>query len=298
MIICPSCGSGVKGDLCLGCPSCGARAVGPPLAKAEHELPSFGRAAAVFVVGVAMFSAFTGLLIAAFLENKSALGFWTIVTAGEVAAWRVKWEVLFASIVVLWSGVQIIRSISQNPSRFIGLLPARIGFAGALMVAVLVATLIGITVPERLRQRQVAHNAGNYSQAYTYSRALLTYRELHGFIPDKDDLVSELKTLPDPDGSIAAALQNLDMSGYQPGTVVASASNKGKPMPLRGEVIRKASMSIPVVDHGGISFTNYELRLPGEDKILGNDDDLIISDGLVMTIPEYQSSPKSRGRLP
>jgi len=33
-------------------------------------------------------------------------------------------------------------------------------------------------------------------------------------------------------------------------------------MPLRGEVIRKASMSVPVVDHGGISFTNYELRLP------------------------------------
>jgi len=272
--------------------------VGPPLAKAEHELPSFGRAAAVFVIGVAMLSAFTGLLIAAFLENKSALGFWTIVTAGEVAAWRVKWEVLFASMVVLWSGAQIIRSISQNPSRFIGLLPARIGFAGALMVAVLVATLIGITVPERLRQRQVAHNAGHYSQAYTYSRALLAYRELHGFIPDKDDLVSELKKLPDPDGSIAAALQNLDMSGYLPGTVVASASNKGKPMPLRGEVIRKASMSIPVADHGGISFTNYELRLPGEDKILGNDDDLIISDGLVMTIPEYQSYAKPRGRLP
>jgi len=36
-----------------------------------------------------------------------------------------KWEVLFASIVVLWGGVQIIRSISQT-LRFIGLLPARI----------------------------------------------------------------------------------------------------------------------------------------------------------------------------
>ena len=48
MIICPSCGSGVRADLCLGCPSCGARAVGPPLARAEHELPSFGRAALAF----------------------------------------------------------------------------------------------------------------------------------------------------------------------------------------------------------------------------------------------------------
>ena len=245
-----------------------------------------------------MFSAFAGLLIAALLENKSALGFWAIVTAGEIAAWRVKWEVLFASIIVLWSGARIIRSISQNPARFIGLRPAQIGFGGALAVAVLVAALIGITVPERLRQRQMAHNAAHYSQAYTFSRALLTYRQLHGFIPGPDDLVSELKTLPDPDGSIAAALQNLDMSGYQPGTVVASASNKGKPMPLRGEVIRKAAMSLPVADHGGISFTNYELRLPGEDKMLNTDDDLIVSDGLVMTLSEYQSFVKTRSRRP
>jgi len=298
LILCPSCGSGVKGDLCLGCPSCGARAIGPPLAKAEHELPSFGRGAAVFVVGVAMFVTFMGLLIASLVENKSAPGFWAVVTAGEIVAWRVKWEVLFASIIALWSGVRIIRSISQKPSRFIGLLPARIGFNCALAVTVLVAALIGITVPERLRQRQMAHNAGQYSQAYTYSRALLTYRELHGFIPSQDDLVSELKTLPDPDGSIAAALQNLDLSGYQPGSFVASGPTKSKPMPLRGEVIRKAAMTVPVADHGGISFTNYELRLPGEDKILNNDDDLMVCDGLVMTLTEYQSFVKTRSRRP
>ena len=69
-------------------------------------------------------------------------------------------------------------------------------------------------------------------------------------------------------------------------------------MPLRGEVIRKASMSIPVADHGGISFTNYELRLPGEDKILNNDDDLMVCDGLVMTLTEYQSFVKTRSRRP
>ncbi|MFN2577803.1 MAG: hypothetical protein ABR607_08970 [Pyrinomonadaceae bacterium] len=298
MIICPSCGSGVNSDLCLGCPSCGARAVGPPLAKAEHQLPSFGRGAAVFIAGLAMFGAFTGLLIAVLLENKSAPGFWAVVTAGEIAAWRVKWEVLFASIVALWGGARIIRSISHNPSRFIGLLPARIGFSGALAVTMLVAALIGITVPDRLRQRQMTHNAALYSQAYTYSRALLTYRELHGFIPSQDELIPELKTLPDPDGSIAAALQNLDMTGYQPGTVVASTGNKGKPLPLRGEVIRKATTSLPVTDHGGISFTNYDLRLPGEDKILNNDDDLIVSDGLVMTLAEYQAYVKSRGHRP
>ena len=116
----------------------------------------------------------------------------------------------------------------------------------------------------------MAHNAAHYSQAYTYARALLTYRELHGFIPGQDDLVTELKTLPDPDGSIAAALQSFDISGYQPGSFVASGPTKSKPMPLRGEVIRKASMSIPVADHGGISFTNYDLRLPGFQSATAN----------------------------
>ena len=127
MIICPSCGSGVSVDLCLGCPSCGARAIGPPLARAEHQLPSFGRAALAFIIGFAMFSTFVGLLIAALIENKATLGFWTIVTAGEIAAWRVKWEVLFTSLIAMWVAARIVRSISQNPTRYIGLRPAQIG---------------------------------------------------------------------------------------------------------------------------------------------------------------------------
>ena len=60
MINCPSCGSNFEGDLRLGCPSCGARSVGPPLAKAEHELPSYGRAVIVSAGGVAMSGVFLG----------------------------------------------------------------------------------------------------------------------------------------------------------------------------------------------------------------------------------------------
>ena len=299
MIVCPSCGSCVQGDLCLGCLSCGARAVGPPLAKAEHELPSFGRASLAFASGMAMFGTFIGLLIATFIEKRpGALGFWSLTTAGEIVAWRVKWVALPIAIAVIWSGARIVRSIKQNPARFIGLRGARMGLAAACMVTLLVATLIGITIPERLRQRQMARSAADYSLAYTYSHALVTYKELHGFIPGQDDLVSELKTLPDPDGSIALALKNLDVSGYQPGTVVASATTKTKPGALRGEVIRKGATSIPVTDRGGVSFTNYELRMPGEDKVLNTEDDLILRDGLVLTLTEYKTFMTSRGRLP
>lgn len=301
MINCPSCGSNFEGDLRLGCPACGARSVGPPLARAEHELPSYGRAVVVTAAGIAMSGVFLTSVIMALIEfGAFPVRFWSVVAAGEVAAWRLKWISIPVAIIVLWSGARIIRSIKANPGRFIGLRAARLGFVASVLVTLLIAGLLGITVPERLRQRQLAINAAFYSRAYAFSRAELTYRELHGFIPAPDELIAELKTLPDPDGSIADALQNLDVSGYQPtATVASSATSKGKPLAMRGNAIRStAPNSAPSTDRGGVSFTNFELRLPGEDKVLNTDDDLIVRDGLVMTVPEYQSFISSRVRVP
>jgi hypothetical protein len=33
-----------------------------------------------------------------------------------------------------------------------------------------------------------------------------------------------------------------------------------------------------------LAFTNYVLRLPGEDKILGNEDDWVGRDGMIMKV--------------
>jgi hypothetical protein len=66
-------------------------------------------------------------------EQILAFRFWTIVTAGRIAAWRIKWEVLFVSVSALMISARMVR-ISQNRSRFIGLLPAQIGLAGVLTV--------------------------------------------------------------------------------------------------------------------------------------------------------------------
>lgn len=299
MIICPSCGSTVNADLCVGCPVCGARAVGPPLAKAEHELPSFGRAAIAFAAGVAVAGAFGGFLVGALIENKSGwFQFWKVISAGEVAAWRVKWIGIPIALFVLWATRRIVCTIKEEPSRFIGLRAARTGLGSAVAVTIVIFLMIGITIPERLQQRQLAHAAAAQAPAYTVARALLTYRQLHGFLPAPEEFVSELKTLPDPDGAIAAALQAVDVSAYQPSTVVATGPSKTKLLPVRGEVIRKASLSVPASDHPSVSFTNYDLRLPGADKVLNTDDDLIVFDGLVMTVPQYQEFLKSRNHLP
>jgi hypothetical protein len=288
LIICPSCGSNFEGDLCVGCPSCGARAVGPPLAKAEHELRSYGRALGAAASGVLMFAAFLGSVIVTLAQYKLTL--WTILlrsgtilTAAEVAAWRLKWLAIPSAIIALWSGRLLIRSIKNSSDRFGGLRLARAGFVVSATVTVLIATLIGITVPLRLERRQWSIDAGYYAQAYTIQRALLEYRDLHGTLPSA---LVDLKELSDPDGAIAAALSQLDPAGYKATALLASAT-KTKPRSIRVGAFRNSPASpADALLGNGLSFTNYDLRLPGEDKILGTDDDLIMRDGVVSRVSE------------
>jgi hypothetical protein len=307
LIICPACGSKVDGDLCLGCAACGARAIGPPLAKAEHQLRSYGRAAIVSANGAVLSAGFLSLVIVTLFQLR---GFPTrfssltgelqaLISAGEVVAWRLKWVALPVAIATLWGGARLIRSIKQNPHLFIGLRPARVGLAAATVAVLMVATLIVVTIPERLRRHQWAVDAGYYAQAYTIQRALLEYRAVHGTLPTADDLVKDLSSLPDPDGAIAEALRNMDPRGYEAGSVVAAASTKTKALVPRGTVLRHASTNANV-DPVGVSFTNYDLRLPGPDKILNTDDDFIVHDGVVMKLSELppSSSTSTKPRAP
>jgi len=299
LIVCPSCGSKVDGDLCLGCVSCGARAIGPPLAKAEHQLRSYGRAAIASANGVVMAAGFLGLVIVTLVQFKGfPFHLSSILSAGEVAAWRLKWVALPIAVAVLWSSGRIIQSIKNNPELFVGLRPAKAGFAAAAVATLMVATLIGITVPERLRRHQWSVDAGYYAQAYTIQRALLEYRALNGTLPTPDDFVKGLSSLPDPNGSIAEALRNTDPNGYQANSVVAVATTKSKPL-MRTIALRNASTSANP-DPPGVSFTNYDLRLPGPDKILNNDDDFVVHDGVVLKVSELPlpSSASSKPRAP
>jgi type II secretory pathway pseudopilin PulG len=291
LINCPSCGSNFEGDLCLGCPSCGARSVGPPLAQAEHELPSYGRAVMAAGSGLAMSGVFVASMIAALIEfGAFPPRFGSIMAAGQVASWRLKWVMIPVAILVLWGGARIIRSIKATPGKFIGLRAARMGFAASVLVTVMIGTLIGVTIPERLRQRDLSIEAKWTARAYTFHRAQLEYRELHGTLPTE---VKDLRTLPDSDGSIADALNFIDPNGYQAGSVLAAASTKSKPLVSRGSAIRNAAPGAnATADHAGVSFTSYDLRLPGEDKILNTDDDFIVHDGVVTKVSDLPAGAR------
>ena len=293
MIICPACGSSVEGQLSNGCPSCGARAVGPPLARPEHQLVSYSAAGLTAGIGGLMAVGFLALTVAAWITKMGALPrFWNIVSAGETAAWQLKWVAVPMTLVGLWIGNKSLAAIKTTPKQFGGLRLARAGYSAGVVTVLLVGTLIAITVPERLRHHQWGLEAADNARAYTLSRAILEYKELHGTVPPQDEFVSQLRTLPDPDGSIAAALSVVDVNGYQATSVLAAAATKTKAL-ARGVAIRNASLNT-APDPPAVSFTNYELRLPGADKKLNTDDDLIVSDGLVMTASDFAVYHPSR----
>jgi hypothetical protein len=243
-------------------------------------LPSYGRALLVGVMGAVTLATFLVTTIVALFERAPvSFGFWSIMGAAETAAWRLKWVAIPATIITLWAGVLICRSIRRNPKRFMWSRVAHSGLWSAITVAVMIATLIGITVPERLHQRELREEAAIYAQGYTIQRALLDYRARYGTLPATLD---ELRRLPDADNSIATALVGVEGTAYSPGADLAALPKK-KSRSLRGAALRNASLrSTDDSTEGGLSFTKYEMRLPGPDNKLGTEDDWMMRDGVII----------------
>ena len=286
MTTCPCCGFKFHGALTSGCKQCGARAVGEPLPRPAHELPSYGRALILAVTGSLVALIFVIQIVVAFVQKWSgSFGLWSWVAAGETAAWRLKWIAVPSLLVVLWFGRKLYRSVVSQPQRFCGVKYARRGLLASATVAMLIALLIGVTVPARLEHRRLAKEAAILAQGYTIERALLEYRIKYNSLPA--DFKTLQERVSDPDGSLASALEGVNPIEYVPSADFAAVSTE-KSRTLRGAVIRKASLSSATDDTppGGLAFTNYVLRLPGEDKITGNDDDWVVRDGMVMKLSE------------
>jgi type II secretory pathway pseudopilin PulG len=291
---CPCCGFKFHGALSNGCKQCGARAVGEPLPKPARELPSYGRALVLAVSGSLVVLVFVTQTLAAFFQRSNGWGFWHWVAAGETAAWRLKWVSIPVLFAILWIGRKLYRSILLQPQRFCGIKHARRGLLASSVVTLLIALLIGITVPARMQQRRLSKEAAIRVQGYVIALAMTQYRIKYKTFPA--DQTSLLDRIPDPDGALAAALLNIDPNMYHPSGADMAANGTEKSRMRRGTVIRKASVSPDVDDlpSGGLTFTNYTLVLPGEDKLYGTEDDWIIQDGMTMKQSEIANGGVGR----
>ena len=305
MTICPCCGSKTNGDWRNGC-ACGARPVGEPLPRPEHELPSYSRELILTVSGSLMVLALVTQTINAFLHKLptsktyteafavvrgSVLEFWMWVAAAETAAWQLKWVAIPATLFVLFGCRKMYRSVKGSPAQFCGLTYARRGYIAAAAVPVLIAVLIGATIPERIRQRNDGILAGQRAIGLAVDRVMFQYKQEFGSYPASTD---DLKRLPDSDGSIAALLRDIEGAEYKASAEVAAVPTK-QPKRLRGAVIRNASLDTEESINECLSFTDFELRLPGYDKQLGTDDDLVVEE---MVISNASETPRRPGAAP
>ena len=298
MTTCPCCGSQAEGDLRrAGCDACGARPVGPPLARPERELPSYGRALFVGAAGALSALAFSVATVAALFEKgELPTGFWDFVAAAETAAWRLKFTLLPASIVAAWAGWRLRRGMLREPSRFVGARAMRRGLALVSAVACVIMLLIGVTVPERLRQRALAAQAAVNAQRHAVHRVLLAYSSRYNTLPPDPKY---LDGLPDPDGTVRQVRELLQAGEYMPEANLAALPPKNRGGRRRAGALRisQASTRAGLDDAPGakLSLTNYTLVLPGPDKLLGTPDDIRIRDGLSAPPAVQNTQPTPRG---
>jgi len=238
---------------------------------------------------------FAGTLLAWIERGVLKLEFCTIMEAAETASWRLKFTAIPVCIFALWGGALIYRHMTQARHKYAGFRIAQTGLALAFLVTVLIGTTIGITVPARLKRRDEGINAGEEAKVWAFRAANLKYRAEKGsFVGDYNDL----KGMPDPDGTLALAISDkqLKTASYQARSDVAATLPQSKSNKLRGAVVRPSSGSADDSTPAGFSFTNYEERFPGPDKILGTDDDIIMVDGL--DTADSHSNVKTSARKP
>jgi hypothetical protein len=280
LTICPCCGAEAGGELTGGCAACGARAVGPPLPRPELELPGYGHAltvsAAGFLLALATASAFVSALWwrEGFDPSPASL-----LRAAEAAAWGLKWSALPASFVLAFVCAGLRARMRRAPARFAGHRLTRAGLAAAVAVALALSSLVGVTIPERLRMRELARRAAGNALLYSTDLALARYRRRFGTYPST---LEDLRRLEDPDGSIARLLAAVGAGEYKPETDLASLSSVSARQGARRRRGRAAADDMP---GDVLVLTNYELALPGGDGVLGTADDLRLRDGLILDEP-------------
>jgi len=235
----------------------------------------------------------TQTVIAVVTKKLDPFGLWSWIAAGQTAAWRLKWVSIPLLILTVWLGRKLYRSIKLNPAKFCGLKHAQRGLFASAFVVCLIALLIGVTVPERLRQRKRAQEAAHHAYFHTFERAVLEYQARYKSYPAA---FTDLKArIADPYGELAEALKHMSPAGYRPSADFAAVAGQKSPS-LQGVAIRKVSVSSATDDvpAGGLAFTTYELQLPGEDGLLGTEDDWVAENGILKRVTDVSKGGVGR----
>lgn len=140
-------------------------------------------------------------------------------------------------------------------------------------------------IPELIEQRRLAREAAAQSMLYGTHRMLLEYKARYRTYPASLD---DLRRLPDPQGTNAKLLAQLEMANYVPSSVQAARIERQRPARrarLRQVAARADTDAAPVDGLETVSFTDYELLWPGPDGLYGTEDDRLIKNGVIVAEP-------------
>ena len=178
-----------------------------------------------------------------------------VVFASAVAT---KWMAV-AALVVLWSSWRAMKLARREPEWYGGYKTAAATLSVTLVASLALATYGVAHIPKALENYRIKQHAATQASMHHIASQLEEYKLKKGAYPNEQlfkELVAGSVTTDYWDGSIK----------YQ-----------SRPDPI-------AETSISLISIG----TSYELRSAGPDGIAGNDDDIIMRDGIFFTNAELK----------
>jgi hypothetical protein len=281
-MICPCCGES-REISSPECASCGAKQVGPPLARPDVLMPKLGQSFAALACGVMVIIAF--LLIWA-LQDDVRVGrvllVWTLGDGFELTkklleadahlpyyriftynAYRLAFEFSIAAIPLslagIWLARRALRLIKSDSASFGGVRVARASYCLSIGLLVVFSAVSVSSIPRWIANRRAKRIAATQALMYElHARGLQRYYKEYGAYPGELTDLSRVSASGTPQSDYWE--QNFE---YKPVGVIAS---KGS----------------------AISLSDYKLVSAGPDGKFGTEDDITMIDGVIV---ESQDDP-------
>jgi hypothetical protein len=281
-MICPCCGES-REISSSECASCGAKQVGPPLAKPDVLMPKLGPSFAALACGVMVIISF---LLTWALINDIRVGrmllVWTLGDGYELtkklleADAKLPYYRIFAfdayilannfsimaiplSLAGIWLARRALRLIKSDSASFGGIKVARVSYCLSIGLLIVFSAVSVSSIPRGIATRRAKKVAATRALMYElHSRGLQRYYKEYGNYPGELADLSRVNASGSPQSDYWE--RNFE---YKPVAVIAS---KGS----------------------GISLSDYKLISSGPDGKFGTEDDITMIDGVII---ESQNDP-------
>jgi hypothetical protein len=290
-MICPCCGEN-REISSLECAACGAKQVGPPLAKPDVLMPKLGPSFAALVCGVLVIIVFflawimredakVGRVLLVWtlgdgyeltkhlLEAEPRLPYYRIFTfdAYRLAADSFSFVAIPLSIAGVWLARRALRLIKSDSASFAGARVARASYGLSIGLLIVFTAVSVSSIPRAIANGRAKRAAHTRALMYElHARGLQKYYKEYRLYPAEltDLLKVNASGVPQAD----YWEHNFD---YKPGGVIASNGT-------------------------GVYMTNYKLVSAGPDGIFGTKDDITMVDGVIVESDEPDAAEPNQAR--